>query len=85
MKSLGDTEERYIEERTNTMRHYWYISLSGKYPRRSMSVQIAKRYTIVELTDEATVWEIDVCKLVFIGIGSYNDKHIQENIKRWLR
>ncbi|MGX7259224.1 hypothetical protein ACWOFB_12700 [Enterococcus hermanniensis] len=50
-----------------------------------MSVQIAKRYTIVELTDEATVWEIDVCKLVFIGIGSYKDEHIQENMKRWLR
>nr|WP_071858728.1 hypothetical protein [Enterococcus hermanniensis] len=67
------------------MRNYWYISLSGKHPRRSMSVQIAKRYTIVELTDEATVWEIDVCKLVFIGIGSYKDEHIQENMKRWLR
>ncbi|MFC4770677.1 hypothetical protein [Enterococcus hermanniensis] len=67
------------------MRNYWYISLSGKYPRQSMSVQIAKRYTIVELTDEATVWEIDVCKLVFIGIGSYKDEHIQTNMKRWLR
>lgn len=67
------------------MRNYWYISLSGKYPQRSMSVQIAKRYTIVELTDEATIWEIDVCKLVLVGIGSYKDEHIQENIQRWLR
>lgn len=67
------------------MRHYWYISLAGNYPQRAMSAQIAKRYTIVELADEATPNEIDQYKLVLIGIGWFNDKHIQENIKRWLR
>ncbi|MGX7125665.1 hypothetical protein [Enterococcus viikkiensis] len=67
------------------MRNYWYLSLCGSYPQRSMSVQIAKRYTIVELTDEATPQEIDQYKLVLVGIGWFNDKHIQENIKRWLR
>ena len=50
-----------------------------------MSAQIAKRYTIVELTDEATPQEIDQYKLVLVGIGWFTDKHIQENIKRWLR
>lgn len=40
-----------------------------------MSAQIAKRYTIVELTDEAT-------PLVLIGIGWFKDEHIQANIKR---
>ncbi|MDT2570269.1 hypothetical protein P7D97_01475 [Enterococcus raffinosus] len=67
------------------MRNYWYLSLCGSYPQRSMSAQIAKRYTIVELTDEATPVEIDQYKLVLVGIGWFNDKHIQENIKRWLR
>lgn len=67
------------------MRNYWYVSLAGNYPQRAMSVQIAKRYTIVELTDEATPVEIDQYKLVLVGIGWFNDKHIQENIKRWLR
>lgn len=67
------------------MRNHWYISLAGNYPQRAMSVQIAKRYTIVELTDEATPNEIDQYKLVLVGIGWFNDKHIQENTKRWLR
>ncbi|MDT2403630.1 hypothetical protein P7D43_14745 [Enterococcus avium] len=67
------------------MRNHWYLSLCGCYPQCSMSAQIAKRYTIVELTDEATPQEIDQYKLVLVGIGWFNDKHIQENMKRWLR
>lgn len=85
MKSLGNTEERYIEERTDPNENPLVISLAGNYPQRAMSAQIAKRYTIVELTDEATPQEIDQYKLVLVGIGWFNDKHIQENIKRWLR
>nr|DAI91479.1 MAG TPA: hypothetical protein [Caudoviricetes sp.] len=50
-----------------------------------MSAQIAKRYTIVELTDEATPQEIDQYKLVLVGIGWFKDEHIQKNIARWLR
>ena len=67
------------------MRNYWYLSLCGSYPQRAMSAQIAKRYTIVELTDEATPQEIDQYRLVLVGIGSYKDEHIQQNIARWLR
>ncbi|MDT2525796.1 hypothetical protein [Enterococcus raffinosus] len=67
------------------MRNYWYISLASNYPQRAMSVQITNRYTIVELTDEATPHEIDQYKLVLVGIGWFKDEHIQKNIARWLR
>ncbi|MEW2698097.1 hypothetical protein [Enterococcus raffinosus] len=67
------------------MRTHWYISLAGNYPQRAMSVQIAKRYTVVELTEEATPQEIDQYKLVLVGIGWFKDEHIQKNIARWLR
>ena len=75
------------------MRNYWYVSLNNKYPlpmkgqhkRVVMSVQMKAKYSIVEMTREATPHEIDQYKLVLVGIGWFNDKHIQENIKRWLR
>lgn len=75
------------------MRNYWYVSLNNKYPkpmkgqhrRVVMSVQMKAKYSIVEMTREATPVEIDQYKLVLVGIGWFNDKHIQENIKRWLR
>lgn len=67
------------------LRNHWYISLAGNYPQRAMSAQIAKRYTIIELTDEATPQEIDQYKLVLVGIGWFNDEHIQQNIARWIR
>lgn len=85
MKSLGVWKKDTSKKGLIQLRHYWYISLAGNYPQRAMSAQIAKRYTIVELTDEATPNEIDQYKLVLVGIGWFNDKHIQENIKRWLR
>lgn len=66
------------------MRNYWYLSLCGSYPQRSMSAQIAKRYTIVELTDEATPQEIDHCKLVYCGYGYWKDEHVQENIRKYI-
>ena len=66
------------------MRTHWYISLAGNYPQRAMSAQIAKRYTIVELTDEATPVEIDYCKLVYCGYGHWKDEHIQKNIKKYV-
>nr|DAL92806.1 MAG TPA: hypothetical protein [Caudoviricetes sp.] len=49
-----------------------------------MSAQIAKRYTIVELTGEATPVEIDYCKLVYCGYGHWKDEHIQKNIKKYV-
>ncbi|HCI1033453.1 TPA: hypothetical protein NOA82_003168, partial [Enterococcus faecium] len=53
------------------MRNYWYISLTNEYPRTIddcsvrvvRSVQIKKKYSIVEMTREATPKEIDKCKL----------------------
>lgn len=66
------------------LRNYWYVSLAGNYPQRAMSVQIAKRYTIVELTDEATPVEVDHCKLVYCGCGRWKDAHIQENIRKYV-
>ncbi|EME8213172.1 hypothetical protein LT317_001942 [Enterococcus faecium] len=75
------------------MRNYWYISLTNEYPRTIddcsvrvvRSVQIKGKYSIVEMLREATPQEIDQYKLVLVGIGWFNDKHIQENIKRWLK
>ena len=75
------------------MRTYWYVSLNNKYPlpmkgqhkRVVMSVQMKAKYSIVEMTREATPVEIDQYKLVLVGIGWFKDEHIQANIKRWLR
>nr|DAT33441.1 MAG TPA: hypothetical protein [Caudoviricetes sp.] len=75
------------------MRNYWYVSLTNEYPRTIddcsvrvvRSVQIKGKYSIVEMLREATPQEIDQYKLVLVGIGWFNDKHIQENIKRWLK
>lgn len=75
------------------MRTYWYVSLNNKYPppmkgqrkRVVMSVQMKAKYSIVEMTREATPDEIDHCKLVYCGHGLWKDDHVQENIERWLR
>ena len=50
-----------------------------------MSVQIKKNASIVEMTREATPKEIDACKLVYCGYGSWKDKHIQENIEMYVK
>ncbi|MCE2535140.1 hypothetical protein KJZ25_13205, partial [Enterococcus faecalis] len=50
-----------------------------------MSVQIKKNVSIVEMTREATPKEIDACKLVYCGHGYFDEKNIQENIKRSMR
>ncbi|MCV5997141.1 hypothetical protein [Enterococcus faecalis] len=76
------------------MKSYWYVSLTHKYPQPNhttnsvrvvMSVQIKKNASIVEMTREATPKEIDACKLVYCGCGSWGDKHIQENIEKYVR
>ena len=76
------------------MKSYWYVSLIHKYPhpkhstvsmRVVMSVQIKKNASIVEMTREATPKEIDDCKLVYCGHGYFDEKNIQENIKRSMR
>lgn len=76
------------------MKSYWYVSLTHKYPQPNhstgsmrvvMSVQIKKNASIVEMTREATPKEIDACNLVYCGCGSWDDKHIQENIEKYVR
>ncbi|EPE2439637.1 hypothetical protein ACSHCE_001670 [Enterococcus faecalis] len=76
------------------MKSYWYVSLTHKYPqpkysvdavRVVMSVQIKKNASIVEMTREATPKEIDACKLVYCGHGYFDEKNIQDNIKRNMR
>ena len=74
------------------MRNYWYVSLTNEYPRTIddcsvrvvRSVQIKKKYSIVEMTREATPKEIDKCKLLYCGHGFYSDKHIQENLSKYV-
>lgn len=75
------------------MKNYWYVSLSNKYPhptkdnsvRAVQSVQIKKKYSIIEMRREATPVEIDQCKLIYCGCGSFGDNNIQENIAKQLR
>lgn len=75
------------------MRNYWYVSLSNRYPQPSeqdsvrsvQSVQIKKKYSIIEMTREATPNEVDKCKLIYCGHGYWKDEYIQCNIERWLR
>ncbi|EHU5000373.1 hypothetical protein BOI99_RS08585 [Enterococcus faecium] len=75
------------------MRNYWYVSLTNKYPhpnnddsvRVVQSVQIKKKYSIVEMTREATPKEIDKCKLVYCGHGFFDESNIQNNINKNLR
>ena len=75
------------------MKSYWYVSLTHKYPQPNrltgsmrvvMSVQIKKNASIVEMTREATPKEIDACKLGYCGHGSWKDKHIQENVEKYI-
>lgn len=75
------------------MRNYWYISLTNEYPRTIddcsvrvvRSVQIKKKYSIIEMTREATPNEIDKCKLIYCGHGFYDEPNIQNNINKNLR
>ena len=74
------------------MRNYWYVSLSNRYPQLNendlvrvvQSVQIKKKYSIIEMTREATPNEIDKYKLVYCGHGFFLDKHIQENLSKYI-
>ena len=74
------------------MRNYWYVSLTNQYPQPNtddpvrviQSVQIKKKYSIVEMAREATPKEIDKCKLLYCCHGFYSDKHIQENLSKYV-
>lgn len=73
------------------MRNYWYISLSNRYPQSSeqdsvrsvQSVQIKKKYSIIEMTREATPNEIDKYNLRYCGHGYFSEQNIQTNIKNY--
>ncbi|EGP5502209.1 hypothetical protein DXT23_13520 [Enterococcus faecium] len=75
------------------MRNYWYVSLSNRYPQPTtndpirvvQSVQIKKKYSIIEMTREATPIEIDKCKLLYCGHGFFDESNIQNNINKNLR
>ncbi len=75
------------------MKSYWYISLSNRYPQSSrddppcivLSVQINAKYSIIEMIREATPKEIDDCNLRYCGHGSFKEKNIQENIRRYIK
>ncbi|WP_445447869.1 hypothetical protein ACT6P1_08060 [Enterococcus lactis] len=75
------------------MRNYWYVSLTNKYPQPNAddpirvvrSVQIKKKYSIIEMTREATPKEIDKCKLIYCGHGFFDESNIQNNINKNLR
>lgn len=75
------------------MRNYCYVSLSNRYPQPNtddpprvvQSVQIKKKYSIVEMTREATPNEIDKCKLIYCGHGFFDEPNIQNNINKNLR
>ncbi|HGF7442825.1 TPA: hypothetical protein QFK93_001841 [Enterococcus faecium] len=75
------------------MRNYWYVSLSNRYPQPTtndpirvvQSVQIKKKYSIFEMTREATPKEIDKCKLIYCGHGFFDESNIQNNINKNLR
>lgn len=71
------------------MRNYWYVSLSNRYPppneddplRVVQSVQIKKKYSIVEMTREATPKEIDKYNLRYCGNGYLLEKNTQKNFR----
>ncbi|MEB7841793.1 hypothetical protein NGC69_00145 [Enterococcus lactis] len=75
------------------MRNYWYIPLTNKYPQPNAddpirvvrSVQIKKKYSILEMGREATPKEIDKCKLLYCGHGFFDEPNIQNNINKNLR
>lgn len=75
------------------MRNYWYVSLSNRYPQPNendlervvQSVQIKKKYSIIEMAREATPKEIDKYNLCYCGHGYFSEPNIQENINKNLR
>ena len=73
------------------MRNYWYISLTNEYPRTIddcsvrvvRSVQIKGKYSIIEMTREATPNEVDKYNLRYCGHGYFSEQNIQTNIERY--
>lgn len=53
--------------------------MKGQHKR----VVMKAKFSIVEMTREATPVETDHCKLVYCGYGHWKDEHIQENIRKY--
>ncbi|MBZ3647723.1 hypothetical protein ITX47_11695 [Enterococcus hirae] len=49
------------------------------------SVQIKKKYSIIEMAREATPKEIDKYNLRYCGRGYWKDEYIQQNIERYIK
>ncbi|EMF0218278.1 hypothetical protein NSY02_002388 [Enterococcus hirae] len=75
------------------MRNYCYVSMSNRYPQPNtddpirvvQSVQIKKKYSIIEMAREATPKEVDKYNLCYCGHGYFSEQNIQENINKSLR
>lgn len=73
------------------MRNHWYVSLTNRYPQPNtadpirvvQSVQIKKKYSIIEMTREDTPKEIDKYNLRYCGNGYFSEQNIQTNIKKY--
>ena len=75
------------------MCNYWYVSLSNRYQQPNtddplrvvQSVQIKMKYSIIEMTREATPDEIDMYNLRYCGHGYFSEQNIQTNIGRYIK
>lgn len=47
-------------------------------------VELHKGYTLLEMTREATMQEVDSYNLIYCGVGYKTDQHVQENIQKKL-
>lgn len=73
--------------------YYWYVSLSNRYPQPNdndpirvvRSVQIKKKYSIIEMAREATPKEIDKYNFRYCGREYWKDEYIQQNIERYIK
>ncbi|TKO90924.1 hypothetical protein DVY24_02885 [Enterococcus faecium] len=52
---------------------------------RLLPNSVKKKYSIIEMTREATPKEIDKCKLIYCGHGFFDEPNIQNNINKNLR
>lgn len=65
---------------------YYYISLSHDMICHHCAIhqsELHRSYTLLEWTREAEPWEIDRYKLVYLGHGKRNEKHIVERLRRY--
>lgn len=66
---------------------YWYLTLNNTYPKnRRLAVRLIKsKYAVFALVIEADISAIKTCQLIFLGVGLYNDRHIQKALTSALK